>query len=177
MSRPAQAPAAVQGGRRTATGPVKVVAENRRARHDYEIMEQLEAGLVLLGSEVKSLRSAKGSIAEAWVRIEGGEAVLVESHIALYPQAGPFLNHEPKRERRLLMKAAELERWGRKVAEKGLTVVPLQLHFHGQWAKLQIGLGRGRKLHDKRAAIKEKDDRKEAQQAMRNNKLSGMRNG
>lgn len=145
----------------------RVIAENRKARHEYEILDRVEAGLVLTGSETKSLRAGKGNIAESYVRFEGGEAFLVDAHIPQYAQAGPYHNHEPRRPRKLLLSRGQLERWSRKVQEKGLTAVPLVLYFRGPWVKLEIGLARGRKLHDKRQAIKERDTRREVQRALR----------
>lgn len=145
----------------------RVIAENRKARHEYDILERVEAGLQLVGSEVKSLRGGKGNIAEAYVRFEKGEAWLVDAHIPQYAQAGPHNNHEPRRPRKLLLKATELEKWSRKVQEKGMTAVPLVLYFKGAWVKLEIGLGRGRKLHDKRHAIKERESRRDAERALR----------
>jgi SsrA-binding protein len=146
--------------------PVKVVSENRKARHDYEIVDRVVAGLVLTGSEVKTLRNGQGNIAEAFVVFKDGEAFLVNAHFPPYGNAG-YSNHEPRRRRKLLLKAKELEKWGRKVQEKGLTIVPLKLYFDGPWVKLEIGLGRGRKSHDKREAIKEREGRREVQQALR----------
>ncbi len=145
---------------------MKLVAENRRARHDYDITDKLEAGLALQGSEVKSLRGGQGNIAEAYVRFENDEAWLINADIPPYPHAHQF-NHEPRRPRKLLLKRDELEKWQRKVAEKGLTAVPLRLYFQGPWVKLEIGLGRGRRLHDKRNAMKEKEGRREIQMARR----------
>jgi len=147
-------------------GTRRLIAENRKARHEYEILEKVEAGLVLLGSETKSLRGGKGNIAEAWVRVEAGEAWLVDAHIPPYPQAGPHQNHEPRRPRKLLLKALELDRLARRVQEKGLSLIPLQLYFDGPWVKVELGLGRGRKLHDKREAIKEREGAREARRAM-----------
>jgi SsrA-binding protein len=138
----------------------KIIAENRKARHEYDVIDTVVAGLVLVGSEVKTLRNSKGNIAEGFVRFQNGEAFLVDSHIPPYPQAHQF-NHEPRRERKLLLKAAELDRWETRVKEKGLTVIPLKLYFDGPWAKLEIGLCKGRKLHDKRDAIKAREDRRE----------------
>ncbi len=145
----------------------RVIAENRKARHEYDILDRVEAGLVLTGSETKSLRDGKGNIAEAYVRFENGEAFLLDAHIPQYPQAGPYNNHEPRRPRKLLLSRDQLGRWSRKVQEKGLTAVPLLLYFQGPWAKLEIGLARGRKLHDKRQAIKERDTKREVQRALR----------
>lgn len=146
---------------------IRNIAENRRARREYEVLERLEVGLVLTGSEVKSLRNGKANIAEAYVRFDDGEAWLVEAHVPQYPQAGPHNNHEPKRSRKLLLKRSEIDRLSRKVAEKGLSIVPLHLYFKGSWVKLEIGLGRGRKLHDKREMLKERTDRREAERAIR----------
>lgn len=138
----------------------RVIAENRRARHDYAIEDRLEVGLSLVGSEVKTLRGGNGNIAEAYVQFRDGEAWLVDAHFPPYAQAHQF-NHEPRRRRKLLLKRNELEKWSRKVAEKGLTAVPLKLYFSGPWVKLEIGLGRGRKHHDKRNALKDKQSRRE----------------
>lgn len=145
----------------------RVIAENRKARHEYDILERVEAGLQLQGSEVKSLRGGKGNIAEAYVRFEDGEAFLVDAHIPQYPQAGPHNNHEPRRTRKLLLKDLELEKWARKVQEKGMTAIPLLLYFKGPWVKLEIGLGRGRKLHDKRNAIKDRESKRDAERELR----------
>lgn len=144
----------------------RIIAENRKARHEYEILERIEAGLVLTGSETKSLRAGKGNVAEAWVRMEGGEAWLVDAHISPYPQAGPYQNHVPTRPRKLLLKAEELVRLQKRTQEKGLTLVPLVLYFLGPWVKVELGLARGRKLHDKREAIKEREGEREARRAM-----------
>lgn len=142
------------------------IAENRRARHEFEILDTLEAGLALLGSEVKSLRGGKGSIAEAYVHFEDGEAWLVDAHIQPYPQANRN-NHEPRRRRKLLVHQSERARWSKRVAEKGLTVVPLRLYFEGPWVKVEIALARGKKLHDKRDAARDREDRREMDRAMR----------
>ncbi len=145
----------------------RVIAENRRARHDYEILEQVEAGLALHGSEVKSLRGGSGNIAEAYAQVIDGEAWILNMHIPEYAQAGPHQNHEPRRRRKLLLKAREIERVRKKVAERGLTLVPLKLYFSGPWVKLELGICRGRKRHDKRQALKERQDRRDVQRALR----------
>jgi SsrA-binding protein len=142
----------------------RVIAENRKARHDYELLETVVAGLVLLGTEVKSLRGGKGNVAEAWVRFVDDEGWLMDAHIPPYPQAHQF-NHEPRRPRKLLLKARELERLRKRTAERGLTTVPLKLFFSGPWVKVELGLGKGRKLHDKRQALKEKQDRRDMDRA------------
>ncbi len=154
-------------GKKDRAGERRLIAENRKARHEYEILERLEAGLVLRGSETKSLRDGKGNIAEAWVRFDDGEAFLVDCHIPQYPQAGPHNNHEPTRVRKLLMKGEQLGSWAKRSQEKGLSVIPLALYFNGPWVKVELGLGRGRKLHDKRQAIKERDSRREVDRALR----------
>ena len=146
---------------------IRNIAENRRARREYEVLERLEAGLVLTGSEVKTLRGGTANISEAYIRFQDHEAWLVEAHIPQYPQAGPHYNHEPTRPRKLLMKAKELEKWRRRVAEKGLSAVALRLYFKGSRVKLEIGLGRGRKLHDKRDLLKARTDKREAEHAIR----------
>ncbi len=138
----------------------KTVARNRRAQFEYEILDTYEAGLSLRGSEVKSLRAGKGSIAEAYIRLIDGEAWLVGANISPYPQAS-YNNHEPDRPRKLLLKRQELRRLGKATRGKGLTIVPLQLYFKGPWVKLEIALARGRKLHDKRQYLKKKQDRRD----------------
>ena len=144
----------------------KLICENRRARHEYELLDTLEAGVALTGSEVKSLRGGKGSIAEAYVAFEDGEAWLLDAHISPYAQANRY-NHETRRKRKLLLHAAEILRWQRRVAEKGLTAVPLEMYFEGPWVKVKIALARGKKLHDKRDASREREDRREMDRAMR----------
>jgi SsrA-binding protein len=145
---------------------VRVIAENRKARHEYDILERLEVGLVLVGSEVKSLRSGRGNIAEAFVKFIGGEAFLVDCHVPHYAQAGQF-NHEPRRQRKLLAKRSELDKLYDKVQTKGLTLVPLKLFFKGAWVKVELGLARGRKMHDKRHALKAKQDKRDMARALR----------
>lgn len=142
------------------------ICENRRARHEYEILDTLEAGLVLSGSEVKSLRGGRGSIAEGYALFEDGEAWLVDAHISPYAQANRF-NHETRRRRKLLMHSNERARWARRVVEKGLTVVPLRMYFEGPWVKVELGLARGKKLHDKRESEREREDQREIDRAMR----------
>jgi len=138
--------------------PVKLVQKNRKAWFKYEILEKLEAGLVLLGSEVKSIREGHVSIQEAYARIKkDGQAWVINMEISHYAQAGPF-NHEPKRARKLLLNRAELNRLGAKLRERGLTLVPLSLYFKGGFAKLEVGLAKGKNLYDKRDAIKKRDN-------------------
>ena len=132
------------------------VAENRRARHDYQIEETVEAGLILTGSEVKSLRSGRASIAESYASEENGNLVLINANIPIYPAARE--NHEPKRMRTLLMKAKERDKYLDMIRRDGYTLVPLSLYFNQKGvAKLSIGLAKGRKKYDKREASKQRD--------------------
>ena len=132
------------------------VAENRRARHEYQIEETVEAGLILTGSEVKSLRSGRASIAESYASEENGNLVLINANIPIYPAARE--NHEPKRMRTLLMKAKERDKYLNMIRRDGYTLVPLSLYFNQNGvAKLSIGLAKGRKKHDKREASKQRD--------------------
>ena len=145
---------------------IKVVAKNRRARHDYFIEDMWEAGLVLLGTEVKSLRQGKGSITEAYVRLEGGEAWLVGATIQPWSH-GNRQNHEPTRRRKLLLHRREIERLIGKIQQQGYTLVPMELYFSQGKAKLEIGLGKGKKLYDKREDTKERDARRDMDRAKR----------
>ena len=135
---------------------VREVAVHRRARRNYEILDKMEVGIALEGTEVKSLRAGRVSLEEAYIRYKDGQFWLVGAHIDEYSQ-GNVNNHEPARERRLLARRREAERWGQRVKEKGLTIVPLRLYFSGKWAKLEIGLGRGRRQFDKREAVKKRE--------------------
>ncbi|MBM76617.1 MAG: SsrA-binding protein [Proteobacteria bacterium] len=149
-----------------AKGPIKNIAQNRKARHNYEILERIEVGLVLVGTEVKSLRRGRSVIGEAYVKFEEGEAWLVNAHIPHFAEAGPQ-NHDTDRPRKILMKRREISRWSRKGGERGYSVVPLRLYFHGPFVKLEIGLGKGRKNYDKRQKLKEQTDKREAARAIR----------
>jgi SsrA-binding protein len=141
------------------------LAQNRRARHDFEILEQLEAGLVLTGSEVKSLRLGRGSIQEAYGRIQRGEAFLVGMHIPEYENAGHY-GHEPVHDRKLLLKKREIERLSKSVRERGKTLVPLELYFQGALVKLSLALVQGKKRHDKREVTKEREAQRDMQRAV-----------
>ena len=140
--------------------PDETIAVNRRARHDYAIEETLEAGIVLTGTEIKSVREHKVNIAEAYVRIEHGEAWLVGAHIAEYAH-GNRNNHAPNRTRKLLLHRGQISELLGLQSAKGLTVVPLKLYIRGGVAKLEIGVARGKKAHDKRRSIAERDMRRE----------------
>jgi SsrA-binding protein len=138
-----------------------MLARNRAARHEYEILETFEAGLELHGTEVKSLRGGRANLREGYVRIENGQAWLMQTHISPYEQ-GNRANQEPERRRRLLLHKREIEYLDGKVRLQGLTLVPLDLHLRNNRIKLEIGLARGKKLWDKRQAIAERDSRREA---------------
>jgi len=146
----------------------KIVAENRRARFNYEIGDTYEAGLALTGSEVKSLRSGKATIAESYADTKGGELWLVNANIPEYLQAGPFNNHAPKRPRRLLLHQREIDRLASGVEREGMTIVPLKLYFNERGrAKIEIALARGKKLHDKRETLKKRSWDREKSRLLR----------
>lgn len=145
----------------------KAIASNRKAFHDYSIADTLEAGLVLTGTEVKSLRRNGASLVDGFVRLRGGEAWLANVHIPPYEQGTFFSQHEPRRDRKLLLHARELARLAGKLQEKGLTLLPLRMYFRRNHVKVELGLGRGKKLHDKREAIKEREVRRELERARR----------
>lgn len=137
-----------------------MIVENRRARHEYHILESIEAGLALTGSEVKSIRAGGASLTEAYARFRDGEAWLMGMHIPPYKQ-GSFSNSEPTRPRKLLLHKEEIARLSSRVAEKGLTMVPLRLYFTRGIAKVQLGVARGKKLWDKRADAAKRDVERE----------------
>ena len=141
------------------------VARNPRAHHDYHILETWEAGLVLTGTEVKSLRAGKASIKEAYARVRNGEGWVDGLNITPYEQGGHY-NHDPMRSRKLLLHRQELERLIGATEQKGLTLVPLELYFRGGRAKLLLGLGRGKKQHDRREDLKRRDAEREVARAL-----------
>jgi len=151
----------------------KLVAQNKKARHDYHIEDTYEAGLVLQGTEVKSLRLGRASLVDGFVDIDGHEAWLHGVHIPEYSQ-GTWTNHAARRKRKLLLNRDELDKIERRVNEKGLTVVPLSLYFKGGRAKVEIALAKGKKSWDKRAAIAERTANRETEQAI-GRRLKGMR--
>ena len=144
----------------------RVVAENRRARHEYEIVDTLECGIALVGSEVKSLRAGKMSLDEAYGRVDHDEVWLIGCDIPEYEKANQ-LNHQPKRPRKLLMHRREIRRFAGMAFEKGLTLVPLRMYFKNGRVKLLMGIGRGRKLHDKRQKLKADTARRDIETALR----------
>lgn len=144
----------------------KAICVNRKARHDYFIEESYEAGLVLRGSEVKSLRDGKANLKDSYARILKGEAFLLNVHISPYPAAHQF-NHEPTRTRKLLLRKQEIRRLAGKVQERGLTLIPLRLYFKNGRAKVELGLGRGKKLYDKREALRRKAAEREVERSLK----------
>ncbi|MBA2919395.1 SsrA-binding protein SmpB [Sphingomonas sp. MAH-20] len=145
----------------------KVVAENRRARFDYFIDQVFEAGIVLTGTEVKSLRFGEGSIAESYAEVKGDEVWLVNSNVPEFSHGNRY-NHEPKRPRKLLLKQREIARMHGAVAREGMTLVPLSIYFNGKGrAKVELALARGKKAHDKRETIKERDWKREQSRLLR----------
>lgn len=146
---------------------IKPVARNRKARHEYHVLETLEAGLVLLGSEVKSLRQGNASLSDAYARLEGGEVWLHNLHIGTYGPAGPEA-HEHKRRRKLLLHRQEIRRLIGKVEQAGLTLIPLELYFRDGVAKLNLALAKGKKHRDKREDVKRREAEREVMRARKN---------
>jgi SsrA-binding protein len=144
----------------------KLIADNRKARHDYQLLERVEAGLVLTGTEVKSLRAGRATLGQAYADVREGEAWLHGAEIAVYDQ-GNRANHEPTRPRKLLLHRREIDRLYGQVREKGLTLVPTRLYFKDGRVKVELGLARGKKLHDKRASLRERESRREIEKETR----------
>ncbi len=146
--------------------PHRPLAKNKRAFHDFEILDRLECGIALLGTEVKSLRNGKVSLQEAYCRFDGKELWVIGMNIPEYSH-GNKQNHDPTRQRKLLAHRQELRQLHARVTEKGLTLVPLAIYFSGALVKLEVGLGRGKKRHDKRQDLRKKDDQREMDRARR----------
>ena len=144
----------------------KIICVNRQARHNYFIDETYEAGLVLVGSEVKSLRDGKANLVDSYGQIRHGEAFLINAHISPYAGANQF-NHEPTRTRKLLLHAREIERLTGKTKERGLTLIPLKLYFKDGRAKVELGLARGKKLYDKRETLRRKVAEREVERSLK----------
>ncbi|MCI8607742.1 MAG: SsrA-binding protein SmpB [Hungatella sp.] len=145
---------------------VKLVANNKKAYHDYFIEDKYEAGIELFGTEVKSIRMGKCSIKESFIRIERGEMFLYGMHVNPY-EKGNIFNKDPLRVRKLLLHKSEIVKLGAKIAEKGFTLVPLQVYFKGSLVKVEVGLAKGKKLYDKREDIAKKDQRREMEREMK----------
>lgn len=154
----------------TAKAEQRVLARNRKARHDYEILETFEAGIALTGTEVKSVRAGRVQLKDSYVEVRDGEAWLVGAHISPYSH-GNIQNHDPERPRKLLLQRREIDRLFGRGMMKGQTIVPLAVYLKGNWIKVQIALAKGKKLYDKRAAEKERIAEREAEEAIR--KYSG----
>ncbi len=144
----------------------KTVCRNRRARHNYHVEDTMEAGLVLVGTEVKSLRQGRADLADSYAMFQEGELFLVGSHIAEYDKASHF-NHNPRRPRKLLLHKRAIRRLGVKIRERGYTLVPLEIYFQEGWAKVLLGLAKGRKQYDNRETIRRKEERREMREAAR----------
>lgn len=145
----------------------QVICENRKARHKYEILQQVECGVMLIGSEVKSLREGNISLNEAYVRVENRELWLIGADIAEYRQAS-FWNHKPKRSRKLLVHRRELDKLSTKAFEKGLTLIPLRMYFNARGiVKVMVAVGRGKNLHDKRQTLKDADNKRRLSREIR----------
>jgi SsrA-binding protein len=146
----------------------KLVADNRQARFQYEILETYEVGVELRGTEVKSIRQGKANLRDGYALIRNGEAWLHNVHISPHTATGQIFNHEPRRTRKLLMHAQEIRKLIGQVEQKGLTLVPLKMYLKRGWVKLSLGLARGKKLHDKREDLKRKQSDREIQRAIKN---------
>ncbi len=145
----------------------KLICKNRRAARNYDLGERFEAGLVLRGTEVKSCRQGKAHLNDAYVRIERGEAYLINCHIAEYERGGPYLNHPPIRARKLLLHREEIEKLARKILERGLVAIPTSMYFKNGYVKVEFAVGRGRTHGDRRQVVKERETAREMQRVMR----------
>ena len=145
---------------------VKIIATNRKARRNYEVLQTFEAGLSLLGSEVKSLRGGKANLKDAYAIAKGNEIYLQNMHISPYDKTG-FSGHEPERPRKLLLHAREIHKLIGMVDTKGMTLIPLRLYFRGKYAKVELGVCRGKRAHDKRATIMERDTKRDMEREMK----------
>ncbi len=148
---------------------IKIISKNRKAFHDFTVEEKIEAGMVLQGSEVKSLRDGKANLVDSYAMIKGGEVWLLHAHIAPYGPAS-YANHEPRRPRKLLLNRREIVKLSVKLKERGYTLVPTMLYFKGGRAKVELGLAHGKKKYDKRASIKERETKRELSRTLRRNR-------
>lgn len=147
--------------------PAQAVSVNRKAFHDFFIEEEYEAGIVLSGSEIKSVRGGRVNLRGAYARVENDEAWLLDAHISPYEQSGTYYNHEPTRPRKLLLHRREISRLIGKLEAKGLTLVPLDIHFKGRRAKVRLGVARGKKLFDKREVTAERDANRQIERVLK----------
>ncbi|HYW19452.1 MAG TPA: SsrA-binding protein SmpB [Nodularia sp. (in: cyanobacteria)] len=146
----------------------KVISDNRQARYLYEILETFEAGVELVGTEVKSIRAGRVNLQDGYALIRNGEAWLINVHISPYNASSQYFNHEARRTRKLLLHRQEIRKLIGKVEQEGLTLVPLKMYLQRGWVKVSIALGKGKKLHDKRESLKRKQDQRDIQRAMKN---------
>ena len=146
---------------------IKRLAENRYAKFQYVILETIEAGIELLGTEVKSIRNGKANLRDGYCSFRDGEILLLNVHISPHKNVGSFFNHDPLRNRKLLLHKKEIMKLQSNTERKGLTIIPLSIYLKGSWIKLTIGIGKGKKLHDKRQADKQKDINKEIKSALK----------
>lgn len=146
---------------------VQQIADNRKARHDYFIEETYEAGIVLKGTEIKSVRRGHVQLRGSYARVQDDEIWLYDAHISPYEESGAYFNHEPMRTRKLLMHRREITKLRIKLATKGLTLVPLRIYMRGRRAKIELGLATGKKLYDKRASIADRDSKRQIERAMK----------
>jgi SsrA-binding protein len=146
---------------------IKVVSDNRQARFLYEILDTYEAGIELRGTEVKSIRAGKVNLRDGYALIRNGEVWLTNVHISPYEVSGQYFNHEPRRDRKLLLHRKEINKLIGLLQEKGLTLVPLKMYLKGDWVKVLLGVGKGKKLHDKRETVKRREDQREMARAMK----------
>ncbi|KAM3094057.1 SsrA-binding protein SmpB [Phormidesmis sp. 146-35] len=147
---------------------VKVVSDNRQARFQYEILETYEAGIELVGTEVKSIREGKVNLRDGFALVRDGEVLLLNVHVSPHQTASQFFNHDPRRTRKLLLHRKEIRKLVGQVEQQGLTLVPLKMYFKRGWVKIVLGLAKGKKLHDKRESVKRRDDQRDMQRAMKN---------
>jgi SsrA-binding protein len=145
----------------------KVITDNRQARYLYEILETFEAGIELTGTEVKSIRAGRVNLQDGYALIRNGEAWLINAHISPYNASGQYFNHEPRRTRKLLLHRQEIRKLIGKVEQQGLTLIPLKMYLKRGWVKVSIGLCKGKKIHDKREALKRRQDQRDMQRAMK----------
>ena len=148
---------------------LKIVAQNRSASYNYTLSDKFEAGIVLVGTEVKSLREGKGGLREAYADVKGGEVWLINSHIPEY-QPGGFRNHEPLRRRKLLLHSREIDKLENETQKKGMTIVPLKIYFRDGMAKCELAVGKGKKFHDRRESERRKEAKREADDAIRSSR-------
>ena len=145
---------------------IKIITSNRKARHEYHIDETLEAGIALLGTEVKSLREGRANLQDAFCAVQKGEMMLLQCHIAPFKHGGHY-NHDPVRPRKLLLHRREIDRWDAAVRRKGYTIIPLKMYFKAGKVKVEIGLARGKKLYDKRADIADRESKRRLERIQR----------